>query len=102
MGHKKNELKKHIHYCFSCGAMLDNIKQKIIHRINQKKGICKNNIVILCPKCKYKFSLWRFKIYLVEISNIVLGFYFDNHSKRYRKIILNALQHQRNKYYGQE
>ena len=98
MGQKKNELKNSIHSCFFCGKYLDNIQNKIIHRINQKKGITKNNIVILCPQCKYKFSLGKFKIFLVEISKEILNKYFKNQDKNYKKIILSALQHQGDNY----
>ena len=98
MGQKKNELKNSIHSCFFCGKHLDNIQNKIIHRINQKKGITKNNIVILCPQCKYKFSLGKFKIFLVEIEKTILNKYFKNQDKSYKKIILSALQYQGDNY----
>ena len=98
MSQKKNLIKNNIHFCFSCGKNLENIEDKIIHRINQKKGITRNNIVILCPQCKYKFSLGKFKIFLVEISKEILKKYFNNQDKSYKKIILSALQYQGDNY----
>lgn len=98
MGQKKNELKTNINSCFFCGKDLQNIEEKIIHRINQKKGVSRNNIVILCPLCKYKFSLGRFKIFLVEIEKKILNKYFNNQDKNYKKIILKALQYQGDNY----
>lgn len=98
MGHKKNELKNNIQTCFACGKELENIKDKIIHRINQKKGVTRNNIVILCPSCKYKFSLGKFKIFLVEISKEILNKYFLKQDKSYKKIILKSLQYQGDNY----
>src|SRR5574344_525587 len=98
MSQKKNDIKSSIHYCFFCGKELENLDEKIIHRINQKKGISKNNIVILCPKCKYKFSLGKFKIFLVEISKEILNKYFENKDKGYKKIILKSLQYQGDNY----
>ncbi len=98
MSQKKNSIKNSINYCFSCGKDLQNIEEKIIHRINQKKGITRNNIVILCPQCKYKFSLGKFKIFLVEISKEILNKYFKNQDKKYKKIILSALQYQGDNY----
>ena len=98
MSKKKNELKNNINSCFTCGKDLDNIEDKIIHRINQKKGITRNNIVILCPSCKYKFSLGKFKIFLVEISKEILNKYFKNQDRNYKKIILRALQYQGDNY----
>ena len=41
MSQKKNDIKNSINYCFSCGKELNNLEDKIIHRINQKKGITK-------------------------------------------------------------
>lgn len=98
MSQKKNILKNSINSCFSCGKDLQNIEDKIIHRINQKKGITRNNIVILCQSCKYKFSLGKLKIFLVEISKEILNKYFNNHDKNYKKIILKALQYQGDEY----
>lgn len=98
MGQKKNELKNSINNCFFCGKNLENISDKIVHRINQKKGVTRNNIVILCPSCKYKFSLGKFKIFLVEISKEILNKYFQNQDKNYKKIILKALQFQGDNY----
>lgn len=98
MSQKKNLIKNNIHSCFFCGKDLDNISDKIIHRINQKKGVTRNNIVILCPVCKYKFSLGKFKIFLVEISKEILNKYFNNQDKKYKKIILSALQYQGDNY----
>ena len=98
MSQKKNLIKNNIHSCFFCGKDLGNISDKIIHRINQKKGVTRNNIVILCPVCKYKFSLGKFKIFLVEISKEILNKYFNNQDKNYKKIILNSLQYQGDNY----
>jgi len=98
MSQKKNSIKNNIYSCFFCGKDLQNIEEKIIHRINQKKGITRNNIVILCPQCKYKFSLGKFKIFLVEISKEILNKYFKNQDKNYKKIILRALQYQGDNY----
>lgn len=98
MGQKKNSIKNNIHSCFACGKDLNNTQDKIIHRINQKKGITRNNIVILCPQCKYKFSLGKFKIFLVKISKEILNKYFLNQDKNYKKIILKSLQYQGDKY----
>ena len=98
MSQKKNIIKNNIHSCFACGKDLNNIQDKIIHRINQKKGITRNNIVILCPQCKYKFSLGKFKIFLVKISKEILNKYFLNQDKNYKKIILKSLQYQGDNY----
>lgn len=98
MGQKKNEIKNSINYCFFCGKELNNLDDKIIHRINQKKGITKNNIVILCPVCKYKFSLGKQKIFLVKIGQEILKKYFKNQDKNYKKIILKSLQYQKDNY----
>ena len=98
MGQKKNELKNSINSCFFCGKDLENIQEKIIHRINQNKGVTRNNIVILCPSCKYKCSLEKFKIFLVEIEKEILDKYFNNQDKNYKKIILRALQYQGDNY----
>ena len=98
MGQKKSSIKNNIHSCFACGKDLNNIQDKIIHRINQKKGITRNNIVILCPQCKYKFSLGKFKIFLVKISKEILNKYFLNQDKNYKKIILKSLQYQGDNY----
>lgn len=95
---KKVSIKNSINYCFFCGKELNNLDDKIIHRINQKKGITRNNIVILCPTCKYKFSLGKFKIFLVEIEKKILNKYFNNQNKNYKKIILKALQYQGDNY----
>ena len=98
MGQKKSSIKNNIHSCFACGKDLNNIQDKIIHRINQKKGITRNNIVILCPQCKYKFSLGKFKIFLVIKSKEILNKYFINQDKNYKKIILKSLQYQGDNY----
>ena len=98
MSQKKNEIKNSINFCFSCGKELNNLQDKIIHRINQKKGIAKNNVVILCPKCKYIFSLGKQKIYLEKISQEILKKYFNNQDKNYKKIILMSLQYQKDNY----
>ena len=98
MSQKKNSIKNSIYSCFFCGKDLDNISDKIIHRINQKKGVTRNNIVILCPLCKYKFSLGRLKIFLVEIEKTILNKYFKNQNKNCKKIILSALQYQGDNY----
>ena len=98
MSQKKSLIKNNIHSCFYCGKNLDNIQDKIIHRINQKKGVTRNNIVILCPLCKYKFSLVKFKIFLVEIQKDILNKYFKNQDKNYKKIILSSLQYQGDNY----
>lgn len=98
MSKKKNEIKNNINSCFACGKDLENISDKIIHRINQKKGITRNNTVILCTHCKYKFSLGKLKIFLVEISKEILNKYFNNQDKNYKKIILSALQYQGDNY----
>lgn len=98
MSQKKNDIKNSINSCFACGKNLENIEEKIIHRINQKKGITRNNIVILCPTCKYKFSLGKFKIFLVEIEKKILNKYFNNQDKNYKKIILKSLQYQGDNY----
>ena len=98
MSQKKNLIKNNIHSCFFCGKYLENIEDKIIHRINHKKGITRNNIVILCPLCKYKFSLGKLKIFLVEIEKEILNKYFNNQDKNYKKIILSALQYQGDNY----
>lgn len=98
MGQKKNELKNSINSCFFCGKDLNNIQDKIIHRINQKKGVTRNNIVILCPQCKYKFSLGKFKIFLVKIPREILNKYFLNQDKNYKKTILKSLQFQGDNY----
>ena len=98
MGQNKNELKNNINHCFVCGKNLDSIQNKIIHRINQKKGITRNNIVILCPSCKYKFSLGKLKIFLVKIPKEILNKYFLTQDKCYKQIILRALQYQGDNY----
>ena len=98
MSQKKNDIKNSINYCFFCGKELENLDEKIIHRINQKKGISKNNIVILCPKCKYKFSLGGLKIFFVKIKTEILNKYFLNQDKNYKKIILKSLQYQGDNY----
>lgn len=98
MGKKKNELKNNINYCFICGKNLDNIQDKIIHRINQKKGITKNNVVILCPKCKNEFLLGKLKIFLINIKQFIINRYFKNQDNNYKKTILKSLQYQRSKY----
>ena len=98
MSQKKNDIKSSIHYCFFCGKELNNLDEKIIHRINQKKGISKNNIVVLCPKCKYKFSLGGLKIFFVKIKTEILNKYFLNQDKNYKKIILKSLQYQGDNY----
>ena len=73
MSQKKNLIKNNIHSCFSCGKDLYDISDKFIHRINQRKGVTRNNVVILCSLCKYKFSLGRLKIFLVEIEKTILN-----------------------------
>ena len=98
MSQKKNDIKNSVNYCFSCGKELNNLEDKIIHRINQKKGITKNNIVVLCSVCKYKFSLGKHKIFLVKIEKEILKKYFNNQDKNYKKIILMSLQYQRDNY----
>ena len=98
MSQKKNDIKNSINYCFSCGKELNNLDEKIIHRINQKKGITKNNIIILCPKCKYKFSLGGLKIFFVKIKTEVLNKYFLNQDKKYKRTILKSLQYQGDNY----
>ena len=98
MSKKKVSIKNSINYCFSCGKELNNLDEKIIHRINQKKGITKNNIIILCPKCKYKFSLGGLKIFFVKIKTEVLNKYFLNQDKKYKRTILKSLQYQGDNY----
>jgi hypothetical protein len=98
MGKKKNKLKNNINYCFVCGKNLDNISDKIIHRINNTKGITKNNVVILCPKCKNDFSLGKLNIFLINIKQFIINRYFKNQDNNYKKTILKSLQYQRSKY----
>lgn len=98
MGKKKNKIKNNINYCFVCGENLDNISDKIIHRINNTKGITKNNVVILCPKCKNDFSLGKLKIFLINIKQFIINRYFKNQDNNYKKTILKSLQYQRSKY----
>lgn len=98
MGKKKNKIKNNINYCFICGKYLDNISDKFIHRINNKKGITTNNIVILCPKCKQKILSNKLKIFLIDIKQFIINRYFKNNNKDYKKIILKSLKYQRCNY----
>jgi len=98
MGRRKIAIKNNIHSCFYCGKHLSSLKDKIIHRVNQKKNISENNIVILCPKCKYKFSLGGFKIYNINVGKESLKLYFENLEKDYKDKILKSLQLQRDRH----
>ena len=95
MGKHKNNIKNKFDTCFCCGKKLETIEDKIIHRINKNKGVSKNNIVILCKNCKYKFSLGGLKLYNIIITKEILKEYFRNLEKNYKNIILKSLQYQR-------
>ena len=86
---RKNKLKSLVDCCFVCGKQLNDLKDKVGHRINPKKGNTKNNLLVVCEKCKKLLQ----KISLGDIkpqANIV-DKYFKNLGIDCKKVILQKL-----------
>ena len=87
MSKKKNEIKTEIDLCFFCGRPLNKIHDKRIHRIDLKKNVHINNIIILCITCEKAFQKAEKRIFNFGFDFKVLERYFKNKSIKYKNII---------------
>ena len=98
MGQKKNNIKKQFEFCFHCGKCFNSEDEKQIQRINLKKGIALNNVVVICKDCQKELKQKEEFIFSHDTDKLVLETYFLNHSYEYRKMIMNSLKYQRKLY----
>ena len=95
LGQKKNSIKKQFEFCFHCGKYFNSEDDKQIQRINLKKGITLNNIVVICKDCQKELKQKDEYIFSHDTDKLILETYFLNHSYEYRKMIMNSLKYQR-------
>ena len=86
MGRHKNKLKDRVGCCFFCGRELTNHTEKIIHRLNTKKGPKAYNIIIVCEFCKQRLLLHD--ITDIDIKTEVLHQYFKKFNRNCRHLVM--------------
>lgn len=94
---QKNALKLKISNCFFCGKSLDTKQEKIVHRLDLKKGIKSSNVVILCPTCKYFFSNTEQKIFNFTFDFKCLEVYFKKFDRKYIQTIKQRMFNLKNR-----
>ena len=100
---RKNLIKNNKNYCFLCGCKFSTQKDKHIHRINVKKGVCERNVVILCENCKKSMAEDKNEtIYTIKLNKIIKNRYFYNEKHEIRQAILGKIRYFRSKNNGNE
>ena len=68
LGKRKNNIKSEFDTCICCGKHLENPDDKRIQRINLKKGVSRNNVVIICKEGKEALEKAK-----QEVEQMILG-----------------------------
>ena len=88
----KSRLKLKVDSCFFCGKDFKNREDKHAHRLDLKKGMKPNNIIILCPMCKLAFQKIKSKIFNFSLNLDFVEKYFKNFDIDTKKIIISKIK----------
>lgn len=88
MSKKKSIIKSDIDTCFFCGKPLCKIEDKKAHRIDLKRNINQNNVIILCETCELALQRAEKRIFNFGFDFDIVERYFKNKSRKYKNLII--------------